>query len=61
MMKNVLFCALALAAVCGCRNASSAEVKKALQNLSQTVEEPTMAIAPDESTDDAVQVGDVAP
>ena len=59
MMKNVLFCALALAAVCGCRNASSAEVKKALQNLSQTVEEPAMAIAPDESTDDAVQVGDV--
>ena len=38
MMKNVLYCALALAAVCGCRNASSAEVKKALQNLSQTVE-----------------------
>jgi hypothetical protein len=59
MMKNVLYCALALAAVCGCRNASSAEVKNALQNLSQTVEEPTMALAPDESTDDAVQVGDV--
>ena len=59
MMKHVLYCAAILGAICGCRNAQSAEAKKALQNLSQTVQEPTMALAPEESTDDAVQVGDV--
>jgi len=59
MMKHIVYSALLLAAVCGCRNASSAEVKKALQDLSQTVENPTMAIAPEESDAEAVQVGDV--
>ena len=59
MTRHVLFGAALLAAVCGCGNASSAEVKKALQNLSRTVEEPTMAIAPDDGTEDAVQVNDV--
>ncbi len=58
MMKKAVLGAAILAAVLGCRNASSAEVKKALQNLSQTVEEPTMALEPEESTEDAVQVGE---
>ena len=58
MMKKAVLGAAILAAVLGCRNASSAEVKKALQNLSQTVEEPTMALVPEESTEDAVQVGE---
>ena len=58
MMKKAVLGAAILAAILGCRNANSAEVKKALQNLSQTVEEPTMAIEPEESTDDAVQVGE---
>ena len=30
MMKHVLYCAAILAAVCGCRNARSAEVNKAM-------------------------------
>ena len=59
MMKHVIYCAAILSAICGCRNANSAEVKKALQNLSQTVEEPTMALAPEESTEDAVPVNGV--
>ncbi|MBQ3765627.1 MAG: DUF1573 domain-containing protein [Bacteroidales bacterium] len=57
-MKKAVLGAAILAAILGCRNASSAEVKKALQNLSQTVEEPTMALEPEESTEDAVQVGE---
>ena len=48
MKKHIVFYALALAALCGCRNANSAEVKKALQDLSQTTENPTMALAPEE-------------
>ena len=59
MKKHIVFYALALAALCGCRNANSAEVKKALQDLSQTTENPTMALAPEESDSEAVQVGDV--
>ena len=59
MMKKAVIGAALLAALIGCRNASSAEVKKALQNLSQTVEEPAMALEPEISTEDAVQVGDV--
>ena len=59
MMKHIVYCALVLAAVTGCRNASSAEVKKAMQDLSQTVQNPTMALAPEESDAEAVQVGDV--
>ena len=59
MMKRILTGAALLAVLCGCRNANSAEVKKAMQALGETVEHPTMALAPDESTDDAVQVGDV--
>ena len=59
MMKNVLYCAALLAAVCGCRNASSAEVKKAMQELGQRSENPTMAVAPDDSTEDGVKVGEV--
>ena len=59
MMKHVLYCAALLVAVCGCRNASSAEVKKAMQELGQMTENPTMAVAPDDSDEDAVKVGEV--
>ncbi len=61
MMKKAVLGAVLLTAVIGCRNASSAEVNKALQNLSQTVEEPTMALEPEAETGDgeAVRVGDV--
>ena len=59
MMKKVVYCAAVLLIACGCRNASSAEVKKAMQELGQMTENPSMALAPDESTDDTVQVGDV--
>ena len=59
MMKELLIAAAVLAGTGGCRNANSAEVKKAMQDLGQTVEQPTMALAPDESTDDAVQVDEV--
>ena len=59
MMKELLIVAAVLAATGGCRNANSAEVKKAMQELGQTTENPTMALAPDESTDDAVQVDEV--
>ena len=58
MMKNVLFCAAILLTACGCRNASSAEVKKAMQELGQTIENPTMAVVPDDSTEDGVQLGE---
>ena len=59
MMKHVLYCAAILFAVCGCRNARSAEMKKAMQELGQTTENPTMAVAPDDSTEDGAQVGEV--
>ena len=59
MMKNVLFCAALLLGACGCRNASSAELKKTLQELGQSSENPTMAVAPDDSTEDGIQVGEV--
>ena len=59
MMKHVIFCASLLLAVCGCRNASSAEVKKAMQELGQSTENPTMAVAPDDGTEDSVKVGEV--
>ena len=59
MMKKAVLWVVLLTALTGCRNASSAEVKKALQNLSQTVEEPAMALEPEESAGEAVQVGDV--
>ena len=59
MMKHVLYCAAILVAVCGCRNARSAEMKKAMQELGQTTENPTMAVAPDDSTEDGAQVGEV--
>ena len=59
MMKELLIVAAVLAATGSCRNANSAEVKKAMQELGQTTENPTMALAPDESTDDAVQVDEV--
>ena len=59
MMKHVLYCAAILLAVCGCRNARSAEMKKAMQELGQTTENPTMAVAPDDSTEDGAQVGEV--
>ena len=59
MMKNVVYCAAILLAVCGCRNASSAEVKKAMQELGQTTENPTMAVVPDDSTEDGLQVIEV--
>ena len=59
MMKHVLYCAAILLAACSCRNARSAEVNKALQELGQTTENPTMAVVPDDSTEDGVQVGEV--
>ena len=59
MMKQLLFGALLVLSACGCRNANSAEVKKAMQELGQTVENPTMALEPEAGTAEAVQVGDV--
>lgn len=59
MKKHVLISAAVLLAVCGCKNAKSAEVTRVLQDLSQTVENPTMAIQPEESTSEPVEVGDV--
>ena len=59
MMKNVLYSVAILLSVCGCRNASSAELKKALQELGQTTENPTMAVAPDDATEDGAQIGEV--
>ena len=59
MMKHVIYCAAILLAACGCRNARSAEVNKAMQELGQTTENPTMAVVPDDSTEDGVQVGEV--
>ena len=59
MMKHVLYCAAILLATFGCRNARSAEVKKAMQELGQTTENPTMAVAPDDSTEDGAQVTEV--
>ena len=58
-MKELLIVAAVLAATGGCRNANSAEVKKAMQELGQTTENPTMAVAPDDSTEDGVKVGEV--
>ena len=59
MMKHVIYCAAILLAICGCRNARSAEVNKAMQELGQSSENPTMAVAPDDGTEDAAQVGEV--
>ena len=59
MMKHVIYCAAILLAACGCRNARSAEVNKAMQELGQTTENPAMAVVPDDSTEDGVQVGEV--
>ena len=59
MMKHVIYCAAILLAACGCRNARSAEVNKAMQELGQTTENPTMAVVPDDSTEDGVQVIEV--
>ena len=59
MMKHVFYCAAILLAVCGCRNARSAEMKKAMQELGQSSENPTMAVAPDDSTEDGIQTGEV--
>ena len=59
MMKQVLYCAAILLAACGCRNANSANVKKAMQELSQSSENPTMAVVPDDGTEDGAQVGEV--
>ena len=59
MMKNVLYSVAILLSVCGCRNASSAELKKAMQELGQTTENPTMAVAPDDGTEDGAQIGEV--
>lgn len=56
MMKNVFYCAAILLAACGCRNANSAEMKKAMQELGQTTENPTMAVAPDDGTEDGLEV-----
>ena len=59
MMKHVIYCAAILLAACGCRNARSAEVNKAMQELGQTTENPTMAVVPDDSTEDGAQVIEV--
>ena len=56
MMKNVLYSAAILLSVCGCRNASSAELKKALQELGQMTENPTTAVAPDDSSEDGLEI-----
>ena len=56
MMKNVLYCAAILLSFCGCRNASSAELKKALQELGQMTENPTTAVAPDDSSEDGLEI-----
>ncbi|WP_289458334.1 DUF1573 domain-containing protein, partial [Klebsiella pneumoniae] len=34
-------------------------MKKAMQELGQTTENPTMAVAPDDGTEDGAQVGEV--
>ena len=59
MMKTVFYYAAILLSLCGCRNASSAELKKAMQELGQTTENPTMAVAPDDATEDGAQIGEV--
>lgn len=59
MMKQILTGLFILALAGGCRNANSAEVRNVLQELGQTTENPTMALEPEESLADAVQVGDV--
>lgn len=59
MMKHVFYCAAILLVACGCRNARSAEVKKVMQELGQTTENPVMAVAPDDSSEDGLQVGEV--
>ena len=59
MMKQVFYCIAILLAACGCRNANSANVKKAMQELSQSSETPTMAVVPDDGTEDGAQVGEV--
>lgn len=59
MMKQVFYCVAILLAACGCRNANSANVKKAMQELSQSSETPTMAVVPDDGTEDGAQVGEV--
>ena len=59
MMKTVFYYAAILLSLCGCRNASSAELKKAMQELGQTTENPTMAVAPDDGTEDGAQIGEV--
>ena len=56
MMKKAVLGAALLAAVLGCRNANSAEVKKALQNTSQAVEEPIISYLSEEEA--ARQVGE---
>ena len=59
MMKTVFYYAAILLSLCGCRNASSAELKKAMQELGQTTENPTMAVAPDDADEDGAQIGEV--
>ena len=58
MMKTVFYYAAILLSLCGCRNASSAELKKAMQELGQTTENPTMAVAPDDAGEDGAQLGE---
>ena len=59
MMKTWMIGTALLFVLCGCRNARSAELKNTLETLGQTTENPTMAVVPDDSTEDGVQVGEV--
>ena len=58
-MRTLLIGITVLATLCSCRNARSAELTQAMQTLGQMTEEPTMAIEPEWTTEEAVNVGDV--
>ena len=59
MMKTWMIGTALLFVLCGCRNARSAELKNTLETLGQTTENPTMAVVPDDGTEDGAQVGEV--
>jgi hypothetical protein len=59
MMKTWMIGTALLFVLCGCRNARSAELNNTMETLGQTTENPTMAVVPDDSTEDGVQVGEV--
>ena len=59
MMKTWMIGTALLFVLCGCRNARSAELNNTLETLGQTTENPTMAVVPDDSTEDGAQVIEV--